>query len=335
MYNIMLSYPLFGKGMQILQSTTELFVSNSGDLAPYMDKLRAADAFITRNVHPSTQMLETCPNLKIIGIPGVGYQSYDMDYLNSRGIAVVYCPAMNLRAVAEHAVGMAYAMTKWIPRDDREVRRGNYGIRNAFDHLELQGCKVGIAGFGAIGRETARLFRANGMEVYIYDPYATKADAEGLGCHYCATLEALLPQVRILSLHMPSLPTTYHMFDEKAFAAMADGVYFINCARGSVVDEAALYNALVSGKVAAAALDVMEKEPFDLENPLLSLPNVIVTPHVGGVTAQTSERIHERVVTSTLSLLSGIRVDNVANPEALKHPRWDFLRGGEDRGAGK
>lgn len=326
MHNIMLSYPLFGKGMEILEGETELFVSNSGDLTPYMDELRAADAFITRNVHPTTEMLETCPNLKIIGIPGVGYQSYDMDYLNDRGIAVVYCPAMNLRAVAEHAMAMAYALTKWIPRDDREIRKGNYGIRNAFDHMELLGCAVGVAGFGAIGRETARLFRANGMEVYIYDPYATEEAAVQLGCHYCATLEELLPRVQILSLHMPSLPTTYHMFDEKAFSAMRDGVYFINCARGSVVDETALCYALKRGKVAAAALDVMEKEPFDPENPLLSLPNVIVTPHVGGVTAQSAQRIHEKVVRSTLSLLDGIRVDNVANPEALRHPRWAMLK---------
>lgn len=326
MHNIMLSYPLFGKGMDILRSETELFVSNSGELTPYLEQLRKADAFITRNVHPSTEMLETCPNLKIIGIPGVGYQSYDMEYLNRRGIAVVYCPGMNLRSVAEHAVGLAYAMTKWIPRDDREIRGGNYGIRNAFDHLELQGCTVGIAGFGAIGRETARLFKANGMEVCIYDPYATVESAAALGCRYCATLEELLSQAQILSLHMPSLPSTYHMFDEKAFGAMRDGVYFINCARGSVVDETALYNALKSGKVSAAALDVMEKEPFDLSSPLLSLPNVIATPHVGGVTAQAAERTHELVVRSTLSLLDGILVENVANKEALNHPRWKDLR---------
>lgn len=326
MHNIMLSYPLFGKGMDILRSETELFVSNSGELTPYLEQLRKADAFITRNVHPSTEMLETCPNLKIIGIPGVGYQSYDMDYLNRRGIAVVYCPGMNLRSVAEHAVGLAYAMTKWIPRDDREIRGGNYGIRNAFDHLELQGCTVGIAGFGAIGRETARLFKANGMEVCIYDPYATVESAAALGCRYCAALEELLSQAQILSLHMPSLPSTYHMFDEKAFGAMRDGVYFINCARGSVVDETALYNALKSGKVSAAALDVMEKEPFDLSSPLLSLPNVIATPHVGGVTAQAAERTHELVVRSTLSLLDGIMVENVANKEALNHPRWQDLK---------
>lgn len=326
MHNIMLSYPLFGRGMDILRSETELFVSNSGDLAPYLAQLRRADAFITRNVHPSTEILETCPNLKVIGIPGVGYQSYDMAYLNQRGIAVVYCPGMNLRSVAEHAVGLAYALTKWIPRDDREVRGGNYGIRNAFDHLELQGCTVGIVGFGAIGRETARLFQANGMNVCIYDPCATRENTAALGCRYCTTLEELLGQAQILSLHIPSLPSTYQMFNAKAFATMRDGVYFINCARGSVVDEGALYAALKSGKVAAAALDVMEKEPFDLDNPLLKLPNVIVTPHVGGVTAQAAERTHELVVRSTLALLNGTRVENVANKEALEHPRWQGLR---------
>ena len=326
MHRIMLSYPLFGKGMDILRNETDLFVSNSGDLEPFLGQLRRADAFITRNVHPTTAMLETCPDLKIIGIPGVGYQSYDMDYLNSRGIAVVYCPGMNLRSVAEHAMGLVYVLTKWISRDDSQVKGGNYWIRNAFDHLELQGCTAGIAGFGAIGRETARLFRANGMEVCVYDPSATPEGAAALDCRYCATLEEMLSQVQILSLHMPSLPSTYHMFDKKAFSAMQDGVYLINCARGSVVDEAALYEALTNGKVAGAALDVMEKEPFDLASPLLQLPNVICTPNVGGVTAQAAERTHELVVRSTLDLLNGHRVENVANPSALNHPLWHSLK---------
>ena len=107
MYNVMLSYPLYGEGMRMLEEQTDLFVSNSGEILPFMNRLRAADAFITRNVHPSTELLKTCPKLKVIGIPGVGYQSYDMDFLNSAGIALVYCPNMNLRSVAEHAVGMA------------------------------------------------------------------------------------------------------------------------------------------------------------------------------------------------------------------------------------
>lgn len=325
MYKIMLSYPLFGKGMDILKEKTDLFVSNDGRIEPYIDQLRRADAFITRNVHPITQQLESCPNLKVIGIPGVGYQSYDMDALKRMGIAIVYCPGTNLRSVAEHAVAMAYTLTKQIPRDNRQVHDGNYNIRNAFDHLELQGATAGVVGFGAIGRETARLFQANGLEVFAYDPYATREAVQTLGCRYCETLEQLLKQAQIVSLHMPSLPSTYHMFNAEAFAAMRSGTYFINCARGSVVDEQALYDALVSGKVAAAGLDVMEKEPFDTASPLLGLPNVVISPHVAGVTAQAAQRAHEMVVTSTLALLEGVRVDNIANPEALEHPRWKNL----------
>ena len=326
MHKIMLSYPLFGKGMDILKEKTDLFVSNDGRIEPYMDQLRQADAFITRNVHPTTQQLESCPNLKIIGIPGVGYQSYDIEALNHMGIAIVYCPGTNLRSVAEHTIGMAYTLTKQIPRDNRQVHDGNYGIRNAFDHLELQGATAGVAGFGAIGRETARLFRANGMEVYAYDPYTSRETVQALGCHYCETLEELVKQVQILSLHMPSLSSTYHMFNAEVFAAMRRGIYFINCARGSVVDEQALYDALVSGKVTAAGLDVMEQEPFNTESPLLKLPNVVVSPHVAGVTAQAAQRAHEMVVTSTLSLLEGVRVENIANPQALEHPRWKDLK---------
>lgn len=322
MHKIMLSYPLFGQGMQLLEERTELFVSNDGDIAPYLPQLRRAEAFITRNVHPTTEQLETCPDLKIIGIPGVGYQSYDLDYLNRRGIAIVYCPGMNLRSVAEHAVGLAYALTKWIPRDCAQVKGGNYGIRNQFDHVELQGKTAGIAGFGAIGRETAKLFQLNGMNAAVYDPYVPEETVRALGCRYCATVQELAAVSDVLSLHMPSLPSTYHMFDKSVFDAAKPGLYFINCARGSVVDEEALYAALCSGRVAAAGLDVMEKEPFQVDSRLLRHPNVIVTPHVGGVTADAAERTHKLVVESTLALLDGERISNVANPQALEHPRW-------------
>lgn len=324
MHRIMLSYPLFGQGMRILQEQTELFVSNDGSLIPYLPQLRRAEAFITRNVHPTVEQLETCPDLKIIGIPGVGYQSYDMEYLNRRGIAVVYCPGMNLRSVAEHAVGMAYALTKWIPRDSREVQKGNYGIRNAFDHMELQGKTAGIAGFGAIGKETAKLFQRNGMMVAVYDPFVSETVVSAMGCRFCATVQELASISDVMSLHMPSLPTTYHMFNRSVFDAAKTGLYFINCARGSVVDEQALYEALCSGKVAAAGLDVMEDEPFDVQSQLLRHPNVIATPHVGGVTADAAQRTHKLVVESTLALLDGKRVSNVANPEALEHPRWSL-----------
>lgn len=322
MYNVMLSYPLYGEGMRILAEQTDLFVSNSGEILPFMDRLRAVDAFITRNVHPSTEQLKTCPKLKVIGIPGVGYQSYDIDFLNSMGIALVYCPNMNLRSVAEHAVGMAYALAKNIVEDCCEVKGGNYGIRNRFNNFEMCGCTVGIAGFGNIGRETARLFHRNDCEICVYDPFAAREEVERFGYAYCEKLEDMLARAEFVSLHMPSLPSTKGMFGKAQFAAMKEGAYVINCARGSVVQEEALYEALCTGHLGGAALDVMEQEPFDMENPLLKLPNVVVTPHVGGVTRQAANRTHKMVVETTLRLLNGERIDNVANPEALARAAW-------------
>ncbi len=329
MHKVMLSYPLFGAGMELLRKETDLFVSNDGDLRPYLDRLQKADAFITRNVHPTKDILDNCPSLKIIGIPGSGYQNYDVDDLTKRGIALLYCPNMNSAAVAEHAVGLAYSLLKWIPSDDAEVKKGNYGVRNRFNHAMLSGKTAGIAGFGHIGQLTADLFHKNGCEVVIYDPFRTKEDAEKLGYGYAETLEELASRSDLLSLHMPSLASTYHIFNRDVFGAMKKGSYFINCARGSVVDEEALYEALTDGTLAAAGLDVMEKEPFDMDNPLTKLPNVILTPHVAGVTKESSEAIHLKIAKTSLELLDGVKVENIVNPDALVHPKWNGLYGGK------
>lgn len=322
MHKIMLSYPLYGEGMDILEKQTELFVSNSGDIAPYVDKLQSADAFITRNVFVGTELLRQCPDLKVIGLPGVGYQSWDLDTMTEMGIAMVYCPGTNLRSVAEHAVAMAMTVTKNIPYQNQEVKKGNYAVRNNFSAIELEHHHVGIVGFGNIGRETARLFAALGMLVHVYDPFVKESDAAALGYAYHAELNDLLAVCDVVSLHMPSLPETRGMMGAAQFTAIKPGAFLVNCARGDVVDEAALYEALQDGRVAGAALDVMVKEPFDLENPLVALPNVVLTPHVAAVTKEAANRTYKLAVTSTLTLLDGGRVDNVANPQVFEHPRW-------------
>ena len=170
------------------------------------------------------------------------------------------------------------------------------------------------------------MFKNNECEICVYDPFVPSEKVEALGYSYCGDLNAFMAACDIVSLHMPSLDSTKHMFGREQFAAMKDGSYIINCARGSVVDEQALYDALVSGKLGGAGLDVMEKEPFDTESPLLKLPNVVVTPHVGGVTKQAANRTHKMVVETTLRLLDGHRIDNIANPKALEHPRWAGLK---------
>ena len=178
MYRVMLSYPLFGSGMRRLEQETDLFVTGCGELAPYEAQFLQADAFITRNVHPDKALIAKTTKLKVIGIPGVGYQGYDLEDLTNRGIALVYCPGMNGRSVAEHAMGLVYALTKQIVRDDREVKAGNYAIRNAFDHMELSGARAGIAGFGQIGRETANLFLIYTTHAHTYSSHHNKTPSD-------------------------------------------------------------------------------------------------------------------------------------------------------------
>lgn len=326
MHKIMMTYPLFKEAMDILNNKTDLFLSNSGQIEPFVKQLSDADAFITRNVHPTIEQLEKCPNLKIIGIPGVGYQNYDIDYLNKRGIAIVYCPGINFRSVAEHALTLALSLSKNIVRDNNEIRKGNYGIRNSFDNREMLGKNVGIVGFGAIGKETAKLFSAIGLKIYVYDPFVDEKLCKNDGYTYCCSLDELLLNADVVSLHMPSTDETYHMFSYCQFEKMKKDAIIINCARGSVIDEDALIEALVSGKLLAAGLDVMEKEPFDCENKLFELDNVVFTPHVAGVTVESSSKIHKMIVETTLKLLDGIYIDNIANKEVLKHPRWKNLK---------
>lgn len=322
MHKVMLSYPLFGEGMDILEKETDLFVSNSGDIGPYIERLQWADAFITRNVFVNAEVMRQCPNLKVIGLPGVGYQSWDLDAMTEMGIAMVYCPGTNLRSVAEHAVAMALTIAKNIPYQNEQVKAGNYAVRNEFSSVELAGKRVGIVGFGNIGRETAKLFAALGTQIYVYDPYVDASQPRALGYTSVDALDDLLQSCDIVSLHMPSLPETRGMLGKAQFDVIKQGAFIVNCARGDVIDEAALYDALVRGRVAGAALDVMAKEPFDLHNPLVSLPNVVLTPHVAAVTKEAANRTYKLVVTSTLALLDGGRVENVANPKVFDHPRW-------------
>lgn len=322
MYKVMLTYPLYGEGMEILREQTDLFISNSGDITPFIHELKNADALITRNVHVTNEILIQCPKLKVIGIPGVGYHNWDLTFLTENGIALAFCPGTNTRSVAEHAVAMAYAITKNIVELDNESKKGNYAIRNSFRSIEIIGCNIGIIGFGNIGKETARIFKNNDTNVHVYDPYVKKEEVERLGYIYVDNLHSMLRICDIISLHVPSVPETRGMISVEEFKAMKDGAFLINCARGDIVDEKALYNALISKKVAGAALDVMVQEPFDTNNPLLSMPNVIVTPHVAGVTKEAANKTYKLIVETTLKLLNGHRVTNVANPQVFEHEKW-------------
>ena len=320
---VLMSHALYETGMKVLRDNAEVIVANNSDMQAVIEDLKKADGLILRVGRITREIMLQCPKLKVISRPGVGVDNVDMKAATELGIPVVIAPGTNKRSVAEHSVGMAYAISKNILESHLETSKGNFNIRNKYMAFEWQNHDVGIVGFGNIGKETAKIFANNEMHVHIYDPFITQEVVEK-EYHYIyhKNLEDLLTVCDILSLHMPSLPSTRKMFNAERFAQMKKGVFFVNCARGDIVDEEALYAALVNGQVAGAAVDVLCSEPMDPNSKLFTLPNFIATPHMAALTKESADRTSRLTVEGTLAVLRGEKWDKVANKEVYKHPRW-------------
>lgn len=221
--------------------------------------------------------------LVVIGRAGSGMDNIDVEFARARGIAVVNAPTAVSLATAEFTVGLLFALARNIPQAHHSTKRGLWE-KERLTGVQLAGKTLGVIGFGRIGRRVAELARAVGMEVLVCDPYidpglVMSADAAPVA------LPELLARSDFITVHVPLSPDTRSLLGPREFAAMRDGVRIVNCSRGGVVDEEALYQALVSGKVSGAALDVFEQEP-PVSSPLLNLDRVIVTPHLGGSSAE-------------------------------------------------
>ena len=320
---VLMSHALYKTAMDVLRENANVIVADNSDMNAVIDDLKKADGLILRVGKMTRDIMEQCPNLKVIARPGVGVDNVDIKSATELGIPVVIAPGTNKRSVAEHAVGMAYAITKNIVESHMETGRGNFNIRNKYMAIELEGHQVGIVGFGSIGKEKEKIFANNEMQVHVYDPFVPR-DIVETNYHYTyhAELADLLRICDVLSLHMPSLPSTRGMFNAERFTQMKDGIFIVNCARGDVIDEEALYSALKSGKVAGAAVDVLCSEPMNKESRLFTLPNFIATPHMAALTKESADRTARLTVEGTLAVLRGEKWDKVANKEVYQHKRW-------------
>lgn len=319
---VLLSHRLYEDGMAVLEQGARTVVADSSDLRNNLDLVKQADGIVLRVGRIGRDLMEICPNLRVISRPGVGVDTVDVAAATELGIPVVVAPGTNLRSVAEHAVALIYAITKNVCESHEKTAKGKFGIRNKYAAIELMGKRVGIAGFGHIGKETARICRNNDMEVSVYDPFVPAEVVEKLGYTHEPELNGLLTTCDILSLHMPATEETRNMCGAAQFAAMRPGAFLVNCARGEIVDEAALFDALSSGRLAGAALDVMADEPMNKDNKLFSLPNLIATPHMAALTRESASRTSKLTAEGTLAVLRGERWPHVANPQVYQHPRW-------------
>ncbi len=244
------------------------------------------DAAIVGVVPLTARVLASAPRLKVICMHGVGVDHIDLEAARRCGIVVANCPGTNAEAVADLALGLMIALARQLPLLDGQVRAGGWGTHRG---VELWSKTLGLVGLGHIGRAVARRARGFDMKVLGYDPYVD-ADAAAAAGIEPAPLEELLARADFVSLHTALTPQTRGLIGAAQLATMRPTAYLINTARGGVVDEDALYQALCSGAPAGAALDAFAQEP-PCDSPLLTLPNVILTPHIGAHTAEAIARV--------------------------------------------
>ncbi len=238
------------------------------------------DAIIIRSATKvRKEMIDAAKNLKAIGRAGVGLDNVDVEYAKSKGIKVINTPGATSISVAELTIGLILAVMRKIAYADREMRRGAWPKKKC-KGIEMYGKTLGIIGIGRIGREVAKRAKAFGMRIIYYDVYRPDEDTEKeLDIEY-RDLDTLISEADVITLHVPLVPETKHLINADRISKMKDGAIIINAARGGIVDEGALYDALKSGKLYGAALDVYENEPLK-ESKLFELDNVVLTPHIG------------------------------------------------------
>lgn len=265
-------------------------VDEPGALAPL---LADCEALIVRNrtqVRP--ELLARAPALKVVGRLGVGLDNIDQDACTARGIKVIPATGANALAVAEYVICTAMMLLRGAYLSSVQVAAGEWPRPVLSRGRELAGKTLGLAGFGGIGRLTAELAGALGMETVAYDPYLTAHDPVLAATETrLADMEGLLSESDVISLHMPLTAETRNLFDAGRIAAMRKGAVLINSARGGIVDEAALAAALREGHLAGAALDVFENEPLAAGSALAGIPNLVLTPHIAGVTEESNARV--------------------------------------------
>ena len=262
--------------------------------------------------------LEAAMEMKVVTRIGVGYDAVDVPALSRRKIPLMVAGSANSPSVAEQALFMMLTLAKRANELHALVRDGQWSTRLGKLPYDLYGKTVLIIGFGRIGTRTAKRCRAMEMNVEVYDPYQPAAEIRNGGYEAVADLDAALPRADFVSIHCPKTPETVGMFNAARLGRMKPQAYLVNTARGGIIEEAALYDALTSGKLAGAGLDVFAQEPPPVPNPLFDLPNVIIAPHVAGVTWEAVDRMSEQTARNILSALDGEPIrQNVINQDVL------------------
>ncbi len=270
------------------------------------------DALIVRSATTVTPaIIEAGIRLKVIGRAGVGVDNIDLAAATEQGIIVMNAPLGNIVSAAEHTLAMILAMARDLPAASREMSQGTWN-RKAHTGIELEGKVLGVVGLGKIGQHVARVCRAMGMTLLGFDPYISEQRAREIDVEL-VTLDDLLRRSDVITLHVPRTPETVNLIDAGALGKMKRTARLVNVARGGIVDEAALAQALTAGTIAGAALDVFDSEPLKMDSALLQAPHLILTPHLGASTEEAQTKVAEAIAKQFIAFFDKGQIQNAVN----------------------
>ena len=310
---ILVSDNLSDSGIEILTKVPGFEVEVNTSLTPEELKrvIRDFDALVIRSATKVTaEVLENAENLKVVGRAGIGLDNVDIEAASKRGIVVMNTPEGNVITTAEHTIAMMLSLTRNIPQASSSLKNGHWE-KKRFKGKEVYNKVLGIIGIGRIGRVVAERAQGLKMQVIAYDPFINPEVIETLGLR-AASLEELFSQADYITVHTPLTSETRGILNKSAFEKMKTGVFILNCARGGIIEESDLYDAIKQGKVAGAAIDVFAKEP-PTDNPLLTLEQVIATPHLGASTAEAQENVALAVADQITDFLTRGTIRNAVN----------------------
>lgn len=298
-----------------LEKLGEVTVYDRTKAEDVIERIGDAQAVYTNKTPITRETLDACPNVKFIGVLATGYNIVDIEAAKEKNIPVANIPTYGTAAVSQFAIGLLLELCHHIGAHSDAVKAGEWSSNPdwcfwKYPLVELAGKTMGIIGFGRIGQETGKIAQALGMKVLAYDSYK-RPELESETCHY-VELDELLKESDVISLHCPLFPSTEGIINKGTIAKMKDGVMIINDSRGPLIVEQDLREALDSGKVAGAALDVVSTEPIKMDNPLLGAENVILTPHIAWAPKESRQRLMDIAVANLQAFVDGAP-QNVVN----------------------
>ena len=318
-HKVLLNKEIHPQAMNLLKQHFDILIADNPSEEALLKKCAEANAIITRtSSYINKKIIEASPKLKVISKTGVGVDNIDVSTATEKGILVCNVPGVNSVSVAEHTVALILAVAKDLLVMDKAVRKGEWGKRYSLKATELNQKKLGIIGFGSIGRKVVTICQSFQMKILVYDPYLVSSTVDKLSIDLVSNIEELFKKSDIISIHVPYNEKTHHLVNSSLLKMAKKGAILINTSRGQIINEKALFEALKDGSLSAAGLDVFEEEPVNISSPLLTLENVILTPHSAALTKECSARIAVEAAQAVIDVINGEKPRSVFNEGSLR-----------------